>query len=320
MSEYCDVQYMGGHVEYPKSTYCRIYFYNDRIELENPRIIIPFQSITNIQNADEKTISAFRVVMFGIIGALWKKKHLYTIIQYKDSIDEKIVVLDFDDIVDVMQPFIYRRMMRYRRSPTLRCENNYLVYENHDYGFRIRYPESWYEDELNQDNDGYVTIVEFRRFIENKPPFVTIYINEIREKNISVEHYINEGIKELENDPTVTILEKSEKITENNSGTMLVDVDTNGYKRMVFWVPSVDKVYELSYSTIQEQYLENLPVVENMMKSFEVLEKTMEQAVGKPVLNITTDEPDPLVILKRRFAKGEISEEEYQRMRTIIEG
>ncbi|MDQ5868654.1 MAG: SHOCT domain-containing protein [Thermoproteota archaeon] len=29
---------------------------------------------------------------------------------------------------------------------------------------------------------------------------------------------------------------------------------------------------------------------------------------------------EPLVILKRRFALGEITEEEYQRMRKILEG
>lgn len=318
LPEFYDVKYMGGHIEYPKSSYSRMYFYNERIELENPRIVIPYQSITNIQNADEKTISALRVVMFGIVGALWKKKHLYTIIQYKDSVDEKIVVLDFDDNVDAMQPFIYRRMMRHRRSPTLRGENNYLVYENRDYGFRITYPESWYEDELNQDNDGYMTVVEFRRFIENKSPFVTIYVNAIHEKNISAEHYINEGIKELENDPTVTILENSEKVCGNNSGTMLIDVDTNGYKRMVFWVPFLDKVYELSYSTVQEQYLENLPDVENMFKSLEIIE-TIKQQVEKPVANNTLDETDPLVILKRRFAKGEINEEDYQRMKHVLQ-
>lgn len=74
--EYCDVKYMGGHVEYPKPINSRIYLYYDRIQLENPDLVIPYQSITNIENMDEKKISALRVVALGIIGALWKKKHI----------------------------------------------------------------------------------------------------------------------------------------------------------------------------------------------------------------------------------------------------
>jgi uncharacterized membrane protein len=34
---------------------------------------------------------------------------------------------------------------------------------------------------------------------------------------------------------------------------------------------------------------------------------------------IKTDDEDPLIILKRRFARGEITQEEYERMRRIIE-
>ncbi len=65
---------MGGHVSYPKSSNCRMYLYNDRIELEDPELTITYQNMSNIENADENKISALRVAMFGIIGALWKKK------------------------------------------------------------------------------------------------------------------------------------------------------------------------------------------------------------------------------------------------------
>ncbi|MFI5423498.1 MAG: hypothetical protein WB587_11495 [Nitrososphaeraceae archaeon] len=48
--------------------------------------------MTNIQNMDEKKISALRVVGLGlvfvplaIVGAVWKKKHIYTVIQYNDE-------------------------------------------------------------------------------------------------------------------------------------------------------------------------------------------------------------------------------------------
>lgn len=61
----------------------------------------------NIENPDQDKVSAFRVVMLGIIGALWKKRHVYTIIQYKDEIGEKTVVFDFGNKIDkLIQVFL----------------------------------------------------------------------------------------------------------------------------------------------------------------------------------------------------------------------
>ncbi len=57
--------------------------YDDRIEIglgqQSTLLTIPYSSMINIENMDEKKIEAERVVMFGIIGALWKKRHIYTI-------------------------------------------------------------------------------------------------------------------------------------------------------------------------------------------------------------------------------------------------
>ena len=52
-----DLKYMGGHVEYPKSSNCRFYLYENRVEIENPDLVIPYNAITGIENMDEKKIS-----------------------------------------------------------------------------------------------------------------------------------------------------------------------------------------------------------------------------------------------------------------------
>ena len=79
--------------------------------------------MTNIQNMDEKKIPALRVVGLGlvfvplaIVGAVWKKKHIYTVIQYNDETGELTVVLDFGRFIDKLQPFIYRKMLEYRNK------------------------------------------------------------------------------------------------------------------------------------------------------------------------------------------------------------
>src|SRR5688500_10780594 len=105
-----DVKYMGGHVEYPKPTHCRLILYEDRIEIQNPDLVVPFKSIISIENMDDAKISAKRVVGLGlvfiplaIVGAMWKKNHIYTVIQFKDRNGTKAIILDLDEKVSDIQ-------------------------------------------------------------------------------------------------------------------------------------------------------------------------------------------------------------------------
>lgn len=120
---HCDMNYIGGHKAYPSSTNTKMYFYEDRIQIGNPELIIPYSKITNIENMDEQKISALRVVGLGlvflplaIVGAMWKKKHLYTVIQYKDELDVHTIVIDFEGYIDEAQPLIYRKMLEFRKK------------------------------------------------------------------------------------------------------------------------------------------------------------------------------------------------------------
>ena len=64
-----------------------------------------------------------------------------------------------------------------------------------------------------------------------------------------------------------------------------------------------------------------LPVVEHMISSFQIINKMEEKPMevnSKQEIRATDGEA-PLVILKRRFARGEITQEEYELMKRIIE-
>jgi hypothetical protein len=113
--EYCDVKYVGGHKAYPRPTDTRMSFYDDRIELGNPNLVIPYSAMKNLENFDEKKISAKRVVALGLVGAMWKKKHIYTVIQYQDEMDDHAIVVDFEKYLDEAQPLIYRKMLELRK-------------------------------------------------------------------------------------------------------------------------------------------------------------------------------------------------------------
>ena len=93
------------------------------MEIDNPKLIVPYRHIQNIENTSEKKISALRVIILGlifvplaIVGALWKKNHIYTIIRFRDYFDDQMIVLDFDQNIDSAQSVIYKRTLEFRNS------------------------------------------------------------------------------------------------------------------------------------------------------------------------------------------------------------
>lgn len=115
-----EIEYVGGHKAFPSSGGTKIFFYDDRIELgpkqEKTLIKIPYSNIIDIENLDEKKFAAERAIMLGLIGALWKKKHIYTVIHYKDELDQQKVILDFEDNVEYAQRLIYNKMLEARKK------------------------------------------------------------------------------------------------------------------------------------------------------------------------------------------------------------
>lgn len=110
---------MGGHKLYPKNRATDVYIEKDRLVIEKLDLIIPFKTIMNIENMDEKKIKALRVVALGlvflplaIVGAIWKKKYLYTVLHYNDRLMDQTIVLDFDKDVERAQRLIYERMIK----------------------------------------------------------------------------------------------------------------------------------------------------------------------------------------------------------------
>jgi hypothetical protein len=80
------VHYLGGHKAYPQPIYSQIYFYEDRIELQVYRLKIYFKSIKNVENVNEKKrdseyLAAGLLLPPVVLGYLWKKNHIYSVIE-----------------------------------------------------------------------------------------------------------------------------------------------------------------------------------------------------------------------------------------------
>ena len=48
--------------------------------------------------------------------AVCKKKHIYTVIDFKDKIGPKLVVLDFGKQIEEIKPLIHHRMLDSRKD------------------------------------------------------------------------------------------------------------------------------------------------------------------------------------------------------------
>jgi hypothetical protein len=113
------VHYMGGHKAYPSPQWTEIYFYEDRFVLLNPNLTVYFSKIKDIANSNEMKRDAERL-MYGLIALplalayLWKKNHIYTIVQYDDGIDIQNIVIDFEKNVNYAQALIYKKMLEHR--------------------------------------------------------------------------------------------------------------------------------------------------------------------------------------------------------------
>jgi len=71
--------------------------------------------MTDIRNIDGGSKVDFdRVMVAGVLGALWKKHHVITLIEYNDEnkTEPQRIALDLGDGIQKVQPMIYQRMQR----------------------------------------------------------------------------------------------------------------------------------------------------------------------------------------------------------------
>jgi hypothetical protein len=119
-------EYMGGHKSFPKKRDTDLLIFHDRIILNKLDLDIPFRSISNIENSDAERLTKTRMLLTPFfLGFFWKKKYLYTVIDYHDGIDNQSVVLDLHRAVEKAQGILYQRMLSSRKYTELnKAANN----------------------------------------------------------------------------------------------------------------------------------------------------------------------------------------------------
>jgi hypothetical protein len=116
------VKYLGGHKGFPtkKPRDAHIGIFIDRIEVKTDKFnaVIPYLQMTNIENMDERRITTKRWFLVGMWAIAWKKKYVYTVIEYEDENDTQGLIFDFGKHLESKQGEIYQRMVNAKnKSP-----------------------------------------------------------------------------------------------------------------------------------------------------------------------------------------------------------
>jgi hypothetical protein len=111
-------EYIGGHPMYLQRQEVMVLLGESYMRLwgGGNGIDIPYRDIKRVGNATSESITNTRLFMFGAAGGLFlEKRKLYTVIDYIDSIGDKIsIVLDFHRKIDQAQSNIYLKMVAAR--------------------------------------------------------------------------------------------------------------------------------------------------------------------------------------------------------------
>lgn len=150
---------------------------------------------------------------------------------------------------------------------------NLLLYENLSEKIKIKYPQSWYKQDINNSITG--EVVKFvsprQNDTDNFQESLTITVVDF---NGTLQEFSKTSIKDINNHlREAKILNKSEKIIANKQGEELVysgkDGENNLKNLQVFTLKG-EKTYIITYTAKIDNYNDFLETAETMIKSFEI--------------------------------------------------
>lgn len=167
-------------------------------------------------------------------------------------------------------------------------EMNLRTYESRVFGIKIQYPDSWSARGYSYNKAGNNTVVGFYspsktasqlgnisgvsgQFI----PYLDIFVFD--SKNMSLDKVINGRINRIQNTTDIILDTKPFTLKGNQPAHMLVYTTITGgdefFEKMQVYTITSNKVYLLTFTAQEALFSKYLPVVQNMIDSFEISAK-----------------------------------------------
>lgn len=152
---------------------------------------------------------------------------------------------------------------------------NFLTYQNSENQFKIKYPEKWEKQELQNPTspDVVVFTAPKKNSADSFQEQVIISIEKL-DKPMSLDEYNKWSLNQIKTTSSdVKILEENSKTLANNPGHAVVFDAKDGEKdtkKMQTWTLMNNQAYVLTYTAEKMEYSEYMKTAEAMIKSWEI--------------------------------------------------
>jgi len=159
---------------------------------------------------------------------------------------------------------------------TTKSTTNFLPYVNSTYGIKLQYPSSWDKEENGTRQDTETNVVTFYPPATNSNASLDISIDDISdEKGIALAQYASGGISDLKQSL------KNFKLVGLSTNNVLSGLpayksiytyaDQNTiFKDMEIGAIKGDKAYILTYEAGMNEYEKYLPIIQELINSFQI--------------------------------------------------
>ena len=144
-----------------------------------------------------------------------------------------------------------------------------LVYDNPNLGFTLEYPSDWIKEES-------LSFISPRLSISDEAPESIAVTTEPNLSNLTLEEYSDSSIDILESQfSNYTLIESSNSTLSGYPAHHIVytySLENVDLKNLQIWTIADDMVYVLTYGGTTKEFDNSLPVIQNMIDSFEISE------------------------------------------------
>lgn len=148
---------------------------------------------------------------------------------------------------------------------------NYLNYENEQWGFEIRYPEGWEKQEESLENGftiGFVT--PYENADDSARENVIVLASRPEQQNF--DDLMAQAIEEIPKDPSANLIDYSKIIVSGYPGYKLnysyLDYYSGKFLYLHYFINAGDKWYQVLYVALESTYPQYLPQVQTIVDSF----------------------------------------------------
>jgi hypothetical protein len=143
--------------------------------------------------------------------------------------------------------------------------DTFRIYENPTYGIQIQYPSDWGRLDLSFLQDS--ADIDFYPLSDvSLAKNLKIQVENLPFHNMTLEEYTNTQINPTEEN----LLESNTTTLADIPGYKIVFTNVAGLKTMQVWTIKDDKAYIITYVAKEEDYENDLQIVQKMIDSFEI--------------------------------------------------